>query len=75
MRVPHALKRENAGLSRSFVQAASNAVCLGFEMLRMTARCCGEDELSGCSSGPRAGHRLRGLRPSLANIGQELFAM
>lgn len=44
MRVPHALRRENAGYRSLSVQAARNGVRLGFEMLRLTARCCGEAE-------------------------------
>lgn len=48
MRVPRALEGENAGYRSLSVQAAGNGVRLGFEMLRLTARCCGEDEnLSG----------------------------
>jgi hypothetical protein len=41
MRVPRALKRENTGYRSLSEQAARNAVRLGFEMLRLTARCCG----------------------------------
>ena len=44
MRVPRALERENAGYRSLSVQAARNGVRLGFEMLRLTARCCGKDE-------------------------------
>ena len=43
MRVPRALDRENAGYRSLSMQAAGNGVRLGFEMLRLTARCC-EDE-------------------------------
>lgn len=50
MRVPRALEHENAGYRSLSVQAAGNGVRLGFEMLRLTARCCGEDEnLSGAA--------------------------
>jgi hypothetical protein len=42
MRVPLVLERENAGHRGLSVQEASNAVRLGFEMLRLAARCCGE---------------------------------
>ena len=44
MRVPRVLERENAGHRSLSLQAPGNGVCLGFEMLRLTARCCGEDE-------------------------------
>ena len=43
MGVPRELERENARRCSLSMQAASNAVRLGFEMLRLTARCCGED--------------------------------
>ena len=42
MRVPRVLERENAGHRSLSLQAPGNGVCLGFEMLRLTARCCGE---------------------------------
>ena len=48
MCVPRALEREIAGCRSLFGAGGRNAVRLGFEMLRLTARCCGEDEsLSG----------------------------
>jgi hypothetical protein len=43
MRVPRALERENAGHRGLSVQEPSNGVRLGFDMLRLTARCCGEN--------------------------------
>ena len=50
MRVPRALERENAGYRSLSVQAAGNGMRLGCEMLRLTARCCGEDaNLSGAA--------------------------
>ena len=45
MRVPRALERANAGSRSLSVQAAGNGVRLGFEMLRLTARCCGEVQI------------------------------
>ena len=44
MRVPRALMRENAAIAVFRCRRPSNRVRLGFEMLRLTARCCGEDE-------------------------------
>jgi len=41
MLVPRTLERENAGIA-VFRHAARNGLRLGLEMLRLTARCCGE---------------------------------
>src|SRR6185369_106719 len=41
MLVPRTFERENAGIA-VFRHAARNGLRLGFEMLRLTARCCGE---------------------------------
>ena len=41
MHVPRALERENAGYRSVQVQASRNGVRLGFQMLRLTVRCCG----------------------------------
>ena len=48
MRVPRAVERHKAGNRSFLVQAAGNGVRLGFEMLRLTARCCGEDKNHRC---------------------------
>jgi hypothetical protein len=45
MHVPHALECENACCRSLSLPAAGNGMCLGFEMLRGTARCCGENHL------------------------------
>jgi hypothetical protein len=53
MRVPRALERENAGHRGLSVQEPSNGVRLGFDMLRLTARCCGENFSGARASGVR----------------------
>jgi len=42
--VPATLERQGAGSRGLSVRAAGNGVRLGFEMLRLTARCCGRRE-------------------------------
>jgi hypothetical protein len=44
MRVPRALERWNAGQRSLSVQPAGNRMRLGFEVLRLTAKCRGDDE-------------------------------